>query len=50
MPKKVEAPPKKLVAADAAVNDGYYDLCFRTKRTPRSLSAGSIFFGVKYIL
>jgi len=40
----------RATAADAAVNDGYSDRCSRTSRTARSRRAGSIFFGMTYIL
>jgi len=43
-------PTWRATAADAVVSDGYCDRCSRTKWTARSRSAGSILFGMTYIL
>ncbi|SHK45710.1 hypothetical protein SAMN04488576_1571, partial [Bacillus sp. cl25] len=43
-------PTWRATAADAAVSDGYSGRCSRTSRTARSRNAGSIFFGMTYIL
>ncbi len=43
-------PSRRATAVAAAVSDGYSDRRSRTRRTQRSLTDGSIFFGMTRIL